>query len=516
MARLRTNFVTGLVSNNPLTNSGTTLTSDALANLKAVVSPDVAVIVLDPEAKYGAPEIVYVTAHTASATSATISRGQESTSAREHIAGTRWIHGPVENDFDHGNLIGLSDDDHTIYVKADASRNITGAQTFTRTTSTDPSVKVAVSTDTQPRLQVLADGTINWGAGGSSATDTTLYRGTASQVKTDGNLSVAGGTIYVGSDCSIYRASADNLQTDDSFKTTGTLTAGAGAMLSAATNTQSLRIKVSAEAADRFVITGDGAFAWGNGTNATDTTLYRSAADTLKTDDTFVATRIDVGNNTYAFVPLGVVLPYAGSTAPNGFLLCGGQAVSRTTYSGLFALISTTYGVGDGSTTFNLPDLRGRVPGGKDDMGGSAASRLTSTTITSGAATLGNVGGAQTVTLASGEMPSHTHTMSSHTHDTAIGSHSHFAYPRINYFWYDSYTNAHRHFNNAGTFAEGPTITDGSDSGAGAAAYVSSTDVGTKTSGGPSTANTGSTPSSAATGHNNVQPTIILNYIIKF
>ena len=61
-------------------------------------------------------------------------------------------------------------------------------------------------------------------------------------------------------------------------------------------------------------------------------------------------------------LPTGVVVPFAGATAPDGYLLCYGQAVSRSTYSDLFAAIGTTYGAGDGSTTFNLPDLRGRLP----------------------------------------------------------------------------------------------------------------------------------------------------------
>lgn len=63
-------------------------------------------------------------------------------------------------------------------------------------------------------------------------------------------------------------------------------------------------------------------------------------------------------------VPIGVILPYGGSSAPTGFLLCDGSAVSRTTYSALFGIISTTFGAGDGSTTFNLPDMRSRVPVG--------------------------------------------------------------------------------------------------------------------------------------------------------
>ena len=66
-----------------------------------------------------------------------------------------------------------------------------------------------------------------------------------------------------------------------------------------------------------------------------------------------------------SMVPTGVVMPYAGDTAPEGFLLCNGQAVSRTTYANLFTFIGTKYGAGDGSTTFNVPNLVNRfVEGG--------------------------------------------------------------------------------------------------------------------------------------------------------
>lgn len=83
----------------------------------------------------------------------------------------------------------------------------------------------------------------------------------------------------------------------------------------------------------------------------------------------------------------GVIFDFAGSTAPDGFIMCYGQAISRTTYAALFAVIGVTFGPGDGSTTFNVPDLRGRVIAGKDDMGGTAASRLNvNTTGTSTAA----------------------------------------------------------------------------------------------------------------------------------
>jgi microcystin-dependent protein len=108
--------------------------------------------------------------------------------------------------------------------------------------------------------------------------------------------------------------------------------------------------------------------------------------------------------------PTGTVVDYAGSTAPTGWLLCYGQAVSRTTYADLFAVIGTTYGAGDGSTTFNVPDLRGRVTAGKDDMGGTGASRLTSGSAAAlDGTTLGQSGGDEEHTLTIAEMPAHTH-----------------------------------------------------------------------------------------------------------
>jgi microcystin-dependent protein len=103
-------------------------------------------------------------------------------------------------------------------------------------------------------------------------------------------------------------------------------------------------------------------------------------------------------------VPVGAVMDFATTAAPTGWLLCYGQAVNRTTYSALFAVIGTTYGPGDGSTTFNLPDCRGRVRGGKDDMGGVGASRLTSAVSFDGAVQ-GGVGGSQGATLTLANLP---------------------------------------------------------------------------------------------------------------
>lgn len=99
--------------------------------------------------------------------------------------------------------------------------------------------------------------------------------------------------------------------------------------------------------------------------------------------------------------PAGTLVPYAGASTivPTGWLLCDGTAVSRTTYATLYAIIGTTYGVGDGSTTFNLPDVRGRT---------IVALKSTDTEFD----TLGETGGAKTHTLTTAEVPSHLHTIS--------------------------------------------------------------------------------------------------------
>lgn len=105
-------------------------------------------------------------------------------------------------------------------------------------------------------------------------------------------------------------------------------------------------------------------------------------------------------------VPAGSVFMTARTTAPTGYLLCDGSAISRVTYATLFTAISTTFGVGDGATTFNIPDTRGRSP-----LGAGTGSGLTARTLAA------NVG-TETHTLVTGELPVHTHTPtdSGHTH----------------------------------------------------------------------------------------------------
>ncbi len=96
------------------------------------------------------------------------------------------------------------------------------------------------------------------------------------------------------------------------------------------------------------------------------------------------------GQAAISFLPAGSMVDFAGSTAPSGWLMTDGAAVSRTVYADLFASIGTAYGVGDGSTTFNLPDFRGRFARYNDDMGTARdAAFVNATTVTAGSFVVG-------------------------------------------------------------------------------------------------------------------------------
>jgi microcystin-dependent protein len=106
-------------------------------------------------------------------------------------------------------------------------------------------------------------------------------------------------------------------------------------------------------------------------------------------------------------IPIGAMMPYTNQSAtPNSsFVFPYGQAISRTTYSVLFALIGTAYGSGDGSTTFNVPDIRGRAIFGLQNMGGVNAALITVAGGNFDGAVLGNTGGGQNQTLTQGQLP---------------------------------------------------------------------------------------------------------------
>lgn len=119
-------------------------------------------------------------------------------------------------------------------------------------------------------------------------------------------------------------------------------------------------------------------------------------------------------------LPTGIVSPFAGpsSDVPSGWLYCNGAAVSRSTYAALFAVLGVTHGQGDGSTTFNLPDYRGRFLRGVDGGTGRDADAAGRTAMGTGGNTGDNVGSVQ-----GHAFQTHTHTQNAHTHTQ--NSHNH-------------------------------------------------------------------------------------------
>lgn len=111
--------------------------------------------------------------------------------------------------------------------------------------------------------------------------------------------------------------------------------------------------------------------------------------------------------NTAIPAPVGAIIDFGGSTAPAGWFLCSGANFTRASYPELFTVISTNFGSGDGLTTAGLPDLRGRVTLGRDDMGGTAANRITNAVSGITGTTLGAAGGSQSVVLLKVNLPSY-------------------------------------------------------------------------------------------------------------
>lgn len=118
-------------------------------------------------------------------------------------------------------------------------------------------------------------------------------------------------------------------------------------------------------------------------------------------------------------IPSGVVFPFAGSTAPYGYLVCDGSAISRADYPSLFAALGTSHGSGDGSTTFNLPDYRGRFMRGVDGTAGNDPDTTSRTAIAAGGNTGNAVGSVQ-----GHSFQTHTHTQNAHTHIQNVHGHA--------------------------------------------------------------------------------------------
>lgn len=206
-------------------------------------------------------------------------------------------------------------------------------------------------------------------------------------------------------------------------------------------------------------------------------------------------------------VPTGSLQLYGGSTAPTGWLLCDGSAISRTTYATLFSLISTVYGSGDGSTTFNIPDFRGRSPIGVGTGTGLTARALAATV------------GVETHALSSGELPSHNHTAtdSGHTHTGTTGGQSVDHNHSVINSGGGQIGRAQYGFVAIGGGYQGLLILRGSDSGSYVTSTNNSADHNHSITAPSSNANVsaGTSSTGSGTAHNNMQPSLVLNYIIK-
>ncbi len=222
--------------------------------------------------------------------------------------------------------------------------------------------------------------------------------------------------------------------------------------------------------------------------------------------------------------PTGVVNAFAGSAAPTGWLLCDGTAVSRATYAALFTLIGTAYGAGDGTTTFNLPNLKGRVPAGRD----AAQTEFD---------VLGETGGAKTHALSIAELASHQHNITAYSHavnqSNALGNHSHSFSGTVDPNGSHSHTAiadvissavSHGHqrvsFFMAGSNQAGSTASPSVDAGGSHqhtfSGGTSNADLahGHSVSVDPHAAKL-SDATGSGTAHNNLQPYLVVNYIIK-
>jgi len=193
---------------------------------------------------------------------------------------------------------------------------------------------------------------------------------------------------------------------------------------------------------------------------------------------------------------VGAIKPWGKSTAPVGYLLCDGTAVSRTTYADLFTVISTTYGAGDSSTTFNVPDLEGKMPQGYDgntyNMAGTGGANTVTVAVTNNQAATNTNNQAVSVTGSISNASLTTAQLASHSHTQGMGpSMSGPGYPQVR----------------ANVIGLGNTGSAGSGTGHTHSHTLSGTLTGAVT-----TALTGAV---TAAGNNTFSPYVVVQYIIK-
>lgn len=248
-------------------------------------------------------------------------------------------------------------------------------------------------------------------------------------------------------------------------------------------------------------------------------------------DNSAVATSLDY--KVRVWNPTGEISMWATGSAPTGWLICDGSAISRTTYAALFAVIGTVYGAGDGSTTFNLPNLKGRVVVGRDSADADWD-------------TLGETRGSKTHTLTISEMPVHSHTQNAHNHSQVAHNHSQYGHNHgqnaHNHVIYMSTSSAGSHshtytwddsgsgLRGSGSLSTGTVPNSQTDNTSTAGSHThdvigysldatasnieaTASNIAATATNVEATATNNNTGSGVA--HNNIQPSIVLNFIIR-
>jgi len=323
-----------------------------------------------------------------------------------------------------------------------------------------------------------------YGLDGDGSTEGTLYDGINDVALSESTTSItidlaaldpAAGTYYIFWEAqtgSSYRAV---LTMDDTAPDPGSSTDRTRVFLCTFTFAYVGGTKVITAFTDlrdsRFGVIGSPNIQPADGTTAQDVTKGSGIKTTHIQDSAVTAAKIDSVSNGI-LIPIGGMLPYGGATAPSGFLLCDGAAISRTTYSALYAILGTKFGSGDGSSTFNLPNLVDKMPIGSGNLYATGAT-----------------GGEATHTLTTTEMPSHSH---SHNHTATVTDPGH-----------------------AHNMGRGDKTTAGSTSNDLLGLGYTGADTGTAVTGISVSISTDATTSGSGNAHNNLPPYLAAPWIIR-
>jgi microcystin-dependent protein/predicted acyltransferase (DUF342 family) len=297
---------------------------------------------------------------------------------------------------------------------------VVGAATFKNAVSVSGAVKIGGTLQTAGNTSV--GGTLVGTGAATFSSNVTV----AGNVNVAGNTSiggtatvtgafVAGGAVALNSTVTVVGAATfkDDVSVSGAVNMGSTLDVNSNASIGGTLlTTGKATFKNAVSVSGDTVINGSTVLA---GTARLDSTVTVAGAAVFK-GDVHVSSKVCAsayygdGSNLTGSIPTGTILPWSVTVAPTGYVLCDGTAISRSTYSDLFAVVSSLYGSGDGSSTFNVPDLRGRFMAGWN----AGTSRLTSVTADMVVGdSMAATGGRQDVTLAVAQIPVHTHELTS-------------------------------------------------------------------------------------------------------